>query len=383
MTPRETSPRIWRVLGDKKGDNSQVDVIAEALEQTRGWTSELRHLEMLPEYVKGKPRVAPTLHHIDRARSDPLEPPWPDLILTRGRRPSNVALWIKRQSGGRTRIVLLGKPAGWLSHYMSQFDLIITSSETLPPPFANVMQIDLPLMQIGADRLAAGRAEWQARLAPLPRPLVVFLIGGPTSPYVYNTAAETRLRARIAQVLAQGGTPYLVGSRRTPPGFLDRLQAGFPDTLRVFDWARPEGENPYTGLLALGDRFVVTGDSISMQVEVARLGKPLEILPLPFGWLGRLDDARRRLAAWMFQPARDNSPAEATRLAMARGLYHLRLMQQTRHFPRFHQILVDRGLASWAGEAEAEHTADQQISTASADDVTRILARIDPLLRGV
>ena len=41
---------------------------------------------------------------------------------------------------------------------------------------------------------------------------------------------------------AEGGTPYLVGSRRTPPGFLDRLQTGFPDTLRVFDWARPEGE---------------------------------------------------------------------------------------------------------------------------------------------
>lgn len=383
MTPRETSPRIWRVLGDKKGDNSQVDVIAEALEQTRGWTSELRHLEMLPEYVKGKPRVAPTLHHIDRARSDPLEPPWPDLILTRGRRPSNVALWIKQQSGGRTRIVLLGKPAGWLSHYMSQFDLVITSSETLPPPFDNVMQIDLPLMQIGADRLAAGRAEWQDRLAPLPHPLVVFLIGGPTSPYVYNTEAEIRLRKRITQVLAEGGTPYLVGSRRTPPGFLDHLQTGFPDTVRVFDWARPEGENPYTGLLAHGDRFVVTGDSISMQVEVARLGKPLEILPLPFGWLGRLDDARRRLAAWMFQPARDDRPAEAARLAMARGLYHIRLMQQTRHFPRFHQILVDRGLASWAGDAPADTPTDQPIPTASADDVTRILARIDPLLRGV
>lgn len=383
MTPSEASPRIWRVLGDKKGDNSQVDVIAEALEQTRGWTSDLRHLEMLPKYVKGKPRVAPTLHHIDRARSDPLEPPWPDLILTRGRRPSNVALWIKRQSGGRTRIVLLGKPAGWLSHYMSQFDLVITSSETLPPPFDNVMQIDLPLMQIAADRLEAGRVEWQDTLAPLPRPLVAFLIGGPTSPYVYNAEAETRLRTRIAKVWAEGGTPYLVGSRRTPPGFLDRLQDGFPDSLRVFDWAHPEGENPYTGLLALGDRFVVTGDSISMQVEVARLGKPLEILPLPFGWLGRLDDARRRLAAWMFQPARDDHTFETARLAMARGLYHLRLMQQTRHFPRFHQILIDRGLASWAGDAEADTAPDQPIPTASADDVTRILARIDPLLRGV
>ncbi|WP_297773353.1 ELM1/GtrOC1 family putative glycosyltransferase [uncultured Roseovarius sp.] len=383
MSEEQTTPSIWRVLGDKKGDNSQVDVIAEALERTHGWPSELRHLEMLPKYVKGKPHVAPTLHHIDRARSDPLEPPWPDLILTRGRRPSNVALWIKRQSGGRTRIVLLGKPAGWLSHYMSHFDLIITSSETLPPPFDNVMQIDLPLMQISPERLADGRSEWQDKLGTLPRPLVTFLIGGPTSPYVYNAEAETRLRARIAQVLAEGGTPYLVGSRRTPPGFLDRLQAGFPDTLRVFDWARPEGDNPYTGLLALGDRFVVTGDSISMQVEVARLGKPLEILPLPFGWLGRLDDARRRLAAWMFQPARNDRPNEAARLAMARGLYHLRLMQQTRHFPRFHQILIDRGLASWAGDAEADTPNDHPIPTASADDVTRILGRIDLLLRGV
>jgi mitochondrial fission protein ELM1 len=383
VSEEETPPRIWRVLGDKKGDNAQVEVVAEALERQRGWTSELRHLEMLPKYVKGKPRVAPTLHHIDRARSDPLEPPWPDLILTRGRRPSNVALWIKAQSGGRTRIVLLGKPAGWLSHYLSQFDLVITSSETLPPPFANVMQIDLPLMQIGAGRLAAGRAEWQAALGPLPRPLVAFLIGGPTSPYVYNAEAEARMRARIAQVLAEGGTPYLVGSRRTPPGFLHRLQTGFPDALRVFDWARPEGGNPYTGLLALADRFVVTGDSISMQVEVARLGKPLEILPLPFGWLGRLDDARRRLAAWMFQPPRAGHAAEPVRLALARGLYHLRLMQQTRHFPRFHQILVDRGLASWAGEAGAGHTTDHALSSAAEGDVARILGRIDPLLRGL
>jgi len=120
-----------------------------------------------------------------------------------------------------------------------------------------------------------------------------------------------------------------------------------------------------------------------MQVEVARLGKPLEILPLPFGRLGRLDDARRRLAAWLFEPARDNRTAEGARLAMARGLYHLRLMQQTRHFPRFHQMLIDRGLASWAGDAEARTHPDQPVSTASADDVTRILHRIDPLLRGV
>ena len=42
-------------------------------------------------YVDGKPWVRPSLHHIDLARSDALEPPWPDLIITVGRRPSMAA----------------------------------------------------------------------------------------------------------------------------------------------------------------------------------------------------------------------------------------------------------------------------------------------------
>jgi mitochondrial fission protein ELM1 len=382
MSQPDAMPRIWRVLGDKRGDNAQVEIVAEALARERGWVSELRHLEMLPKFVVGKPRVGPTLYHIDQSLSDPIEPPWPDVILTRGRRPANVALWIKKQSGGRTRIVLVGKPAGWFSHQMAQFDLIVTSAETLPAPFENVMQIDLPLMKISPERLEAGRKAWQERLGALPRPLVVFLIGGPTSPFIYNAEMEARIRARMAQVLAEGGTPYIVGSRRTPKGFLDRVTAGLPEGVQRFDWTQPDSENPYTGLLAVADRFVVTGDSISMLVEVARLGKALEIVALPFGPLGKLDDARRRAAAWMFQARRNSGPAERLRLALARGLYHLRMLQQTRHFPRFHQILIDRGLATWMGETEDAALGARPALSATDADVARILARIDPLLSG-
>ncbi|HSH30203.1 MAG TPA: ELM1/GtrOC1 family putative glycosyltransferase [Thiohalobacter sp.] len=373
------APRIWRVLGDKRGDNGQVEVIAQALARQHGWASELRHLEMRPRYVFGKPRVGPTLYHLDLERSDALAPPWPDLILTSGRRPANAALWIKQQSGGRTRIVLVGKPSGWMAH----FDLIITSAETLPAPFPNVLHIGLPLMQLDPARLAAGRAEWEETFGDLPRPLVVFLIGGPTNPFVYNAGVVRRLRARIDRVLAAGGTPYLVGSRRTPKPFMQRLRQGLPATVRVYDWNRPEGENPYAGLLALGDRFVVTGDSISMQVEVARLGRALEILPLPTGGFGGIDNARRRLAAWLFQPPRDDSSAEHARIAAARTLYHLRLLQQTRHFPRFHQMLVDRGLARWAGDDADMAGADSGPDRAgrqTEQDLQRILERIDRLL---
>lgn len=362
------SPRIWLVLGDKRGDNGQVEVIAEALSRRFDWSSEWHHVEMLPKYVLGKPRPGPTLHHIDRERSDPLTPPWPDLILTSGRRPANVALWIRKQSGGRSRIVLVGRPAGFLFHYQSRFDLIITSAETMPAPFPNVTHISLPLMRVDEARLDAGRREWQAAFSALPRPLVVFLIGGPTRPFVYDDAVLDRLCVRVGQVVAAGGTPYLVTSRRTPADFAARLKAALPEAARFYDWRNPEGENPYAGLLALGDRFVVTGDSISMMVEVAKLGRPLEILPLPTSLVGGLDQARRRLAVWLFQPARNNGAGERLRIALARGLYHARLMQQARHFPRFHQRLVDEGLASWIGEGGDE-------PRSSADGVARVLSQ--------
>ena len=115
-TTSRDGARVWLVLGDKMGDNGQVYTIRDAL----NWPVEIKHIKMLAQYVFGKPKVGPTLYHIDREASDALQPPWPDLIITVGRRPANVALWIREQSGGRTRIVLVGKPSGM----MQQFDLI-------------------------------------------------------------------------------------------------------------------------------------------------------------------------------------------------------------------------------------------------------------------
>ena len=352
-------------------------MIAEALEAQRGWSSDLRHLEMRPDYVLGKPRAGPMLDHLDMARSDALAPPWPDLILTCGRRPANAALWIKRQSGGHTRIVLVGKPSGC----MSDFDLVIGSAETVLAPFANVLYTGLPLMRFGSDRLAAERDAWEKTLGRLPRPLVAFLIGGPTLPFTFDARVLRRLRARITGVLDAGGTPFLVGSRRTPPGFVQRLAAGLPDRLRVYEWDGSGAANPYGGLLALGDRFVVTGDSISMQVEVARLGKPLEIVPLSTGRLGSLDHARRSATAWLLQPPRNAGIAETARTALARGLYRLKLVPQTRHYPRFHRMLVARGLACWVGTATDDgRPAGPDHDDHTDDDMARIVARIDRLV---
>ena len=173
-TTSRDGARVWLVLGDKMGDNGQVYTIRDAL----NWPVEIKHIKMLDQYVFGKPKVGPTLYHIDREASDALQPPWPDLIITVGRRPANVALWIREQSGGRTRIVLVGKPSGM----MQQFDLIIASSENRFPPLPNVLPIALPLMQVDKAKVADAAAKWREPLAQYPRPLIAVMIGGPTGP---------------------------------------------------------------------------------------------------------------------------------------------------------------------------------------------------------
>jgi len=352
------------VLGDKRGDNAQVEVLADAL----GWPFERRHIALKEQWVFGKPRVEPSLHHLDRSRSDPLEPPWPDLILTIGRRPSMAALWVKVQSGGHSRVVLVGKPAGRLE----LFDLVIASAEAQLPPLPRVFKMTFPLMRVAEREVAEAADAWRARFAALPRPLVAFLVGGPTRPFVYDERVVRRLDALAREVLAKGGTPWFTTSRRTPPAFVDSLARALPASTSLFRFTPDAVENPYRALLGLADGFVVTGDSISMIVEVIRLRRPLAILPMPTGPLGALDARRRALARWLFSTG--DGAASGLRGALGHALFRARILSQTRDFPAFHRMLVSRGLAVFAGEPFRSPSGDVP------DDLALAAARVRALI---
>ncbi len=363
-TPTQAS--VWLVLGDKKGDNGQVETLARAL----GWDCERKHLQMREPYVLGKPRVEASLHHIDPSRSDPLEPPWPDLVITIGRRPSMAALWIREQSGGHTKIVLVGKP----SCAIERLDLIIASSEAHLPPLPNVMSVSLPLMQVDEAAVELAGADWEARFAELPRPLIGIMVGGPTSPFAFNASVIDGLVDVVNGVVQElGGTPYITTSRRTTPKLVADLKAKLPPEARVFEWSPEASDNPYLGLLALADGFVVTGDSVSMMVEIVRLRKPLAIFPLPSGRLGALDQARRSFARWIFSPVGETL-ADRLRRVMARAFYRLGLLTQTRDFREFHRMLLDHGLAVPLGKGFPPPCGELP------DDVSPAVSRIKALM---
>jgi uncharacterized protein len=271
--PAET-PRVWSLLGEKLGDNAMVRVVTDAL----GWPVEERKIAMRARWVRGKPFVRASLHHVDRERSDPLEPPWPDLVITVGRRLSMVALWIRAQSAGRTRIALLNVPR----RRARDFDLIVASAQYRDPRRSNVLRLGLPLVRVDRAAVDAAADAWRARLADLPRPITALLVGGPTKPVLFDAAVARDLAAATARVVAQsGGSLFVSTSRRTPAAVADALVAALPDSAQFYRWAPDARANPYLALLGLADGFIVTSDSVTMMVEVARLGRPLAVYELP------------------------------------------------------------------------------------------------------
>ena len=352
-------PRTWLVLGDKLGDNAQVEIIAASL----GWACERRSLRFRPEFVLGKPPFRPSLYHLDLARSDALEPPWPELILTIGRRPSMAALWVRAQSGGRTKVVLIGRP----KRHIDDFALIIATPQYRLPARANVVHLDLPLMRADPARIAVEAEAWRERLAPLPRPLTAVLAGGPTKPFVFD-AAVTRSLVELTLRSTQGeGTLYVTTSRRTPDAVVGALRANLPATAKLFAWGAEATDNPYLALLGLADRFVVTGDSISMMVEVARLGRPLAIFPLPVGKSST--EALKRALARRLHPETGSSIAAR----LGQGLYDLNLVGYSRDLTALHEKLYGRGLAVPLGEPFPA------VPGEPPDDLPRVVARIRDL----
>ncbi|MBX3024835.1 mitochondrial fission ELM1 family protein [bacterium] len=338
-------PTVWVLADHKAGHATQSLGLAAAL----GFPYEVKALRFnLLNHLSNRIRGASRLG-LDRARSAPLRPPWPDLVISTGRRTAPVARWIGAQSGGRARLVQLGRRGG---ETVDAFDLVATCAHFRLPLHPRRVEIVAPLHSVTPERLAEAAARFPQLFAEAPRPHVVLVVGG--------TCARYRLDADIARHMAEqtaafarslGGSLFAITSPRTGVESTAALRAGLAGFGRLHEWKPGEVGNPYIAHLALADVLVVSGDSESMLAEAVAAAKPLFIYPLPerplgfrlpAEWVARRAEARPRKAKGTVRPQQ--------------GLEHLcarlieaGIVRPPRQLDRLYRGLVDAGAARLFG----------------------------------
>lgn len=299
----EARPTAWVLAAPGTGDNAQLRTLVELVDADARWI----------EAVDPVSRVLRDRMTGFRARAVPgnkaaiYGPPWPDLVLIAGGRAVIDARRIRFASGGRSRIVCLGRP--WAP--LDWFDLVVTTPQYRLPAAENVICIDLPLnLPPGASSEAV--AHWRGELDGLPRPLLGVLLGGDSGSYRFDAKSAAELARCINGVAVErGGSAVVVGSPRTPQKAIERLTRRLEIPARICRWPR-EAINPYAPVLELADALLVTGDSASMLAEACHSGKPVAMFNLH-------ERARSRLN----RKLRAMTPALAPALAklVARGYW--------------------------------------------------------------
>jgi hypothetical protein len=183
---------------------------------------------------------------------------------------------VKRASGGQTITVQCQDPRIPPRH----FDLVIPAEhDELAGP--NVFPIVGSPNRITPARLAEARQQFAELFAKVRTSRVAVLIGGasPTHGSLDARAAE-RLGGLLAQIACNYGL-MVSTSRRTTNEAAAILRKRMAKT-DAFVWD-DTGDNPYLGMLAWADAFIVTADSVNMICEAAATGKPVHVFPLSGG----------------------------------------------------------------------------------------------------
>jgi mitochondrial fission protein ELM1 len=368
----EEPPRVWLLEDDRPGNSTQSLGLADAL----GWPYERKRLVMRTRSLAHNRLLGASCAGIDRARSSPLAPPWPDLVIAAGRRTGPVALWVREQSGGRTRVVMLGRKGG---DQADLFDLAVTPRYCRLYPHPRRLEIAAPLHRVNAARLEEARARW-SRFAELPSPRIALLVGGTSGQYRLDADVATRLGNQVMDLADRfRGSVLATTSRRLGVPATRALREALDGASLVHAWRPDDPDNPYLGMLAWADAFVITADSESMLAEAASLGKPIYVAPLPVRASFRALSLLRE-AVWRRGRAQPAGPRGTPR--PQRGLERLcgRLIERgfvrpSRDLAHLHEELVRRGAARWL-DAEA----DAVFEAEPVRDLDAVRARVCELM---
>ncbi len=181
----------------------------------------------------------------------------PDLIITCGRRMAAVGKFYKRKTESQHLQIL--NPGDSISKY----DLLVCPEHDNITG-DNVITTRGSLHGITDEKLTKYKDNHDYVNS------VVLLLGNPEKKFFSQL---DNLKNQIQKNFSKHNV-VVCGSRRTPKKYFKVIRQTFSDAKTVW-LSKEDGENPYLSLLAQGNVFVVTADSINMVSEVCATDKPV------------------------------------------------------------------------------------------------------------
>lgn len=310
-------PLIWILARRRKGDLDQMLALANAT----GWPFEVKRLAF-----RG-PDIPVLSSFLLKPGESGLRPPWPDLVLCAEASPSVIALAIKRQSGGRTRAVCIGRPAG----SVRDFDLVITTAQYRIPASPHVVELSMPLAAL------TEAADSGTSAGP-----IALIVGGPAFPDRLDAATAARLASdAVAYAERKNAILSVQTSPRTPGEAVTALERIVkpPHCLGLFG----RQGNRYKEELAEASEIVVTSDSVSMVSDALASGKPVSVYPLP-----QTRNLKWQAGEWLYRNAVEEP---FVLLAPVKWLFDIGLIEAAADRRRLLARLVAERRLAWFGGA--------------------------------
>lgn len=219
----------------------------------------------------------PTMPISPRRNDRRIGPPWPDVVITCGKRTTGAALAIRRLSLGKTKIVQIQDPRIKPSY----FDVMVTPQHDpiSQQGLAHVVVSKASLNRLTMRDIAKAAKALDKGFKRTKKAATAVMIGGNNRRYKASAEDFAAFGAQLADFAkANARHLVLIGSRRTPRYAMGAMEAPLRGcSYSVWDG---KGDNPYPGILGIVDDVIVTSDSVNMASEACLTGKPVYIAHL-------------------------------------------------------------------------------------------------------
>lgn len=352
------TPSVWVLYDHKPGHTTQTLGLADAL----GWPYESKALKFKwPAYLhRGIARLLGRLEAtpfgLASCSLEALQPPWPDVIIAAGWRPTRIARWLVRHNR-RSRAVLLGRKGATIS---AGDDILISCFHFRMPSHPRRIQTMIPPNSITPVKLAEAAAKWRPLFEGGSQPRIGVIVGGATELHHFDPADAEQLGRSVQSFAdARGGSIFVITSRRTGAAATTALEQVLTDRSHIHRWRPGEPDNPYHGFLAIPDILVVTGDSESMIAEALSTGKPVYIYRLR----SRRPGLRHRIAEWVVRRAHARPLNRRGTVRPQQGLEYLcarllerNIVQPPRDLNAMYESLVSASAARYFDPADQDRS---------------------------